>query len=322
MANLLEQLRKMTVVVADTGEINQIEKHRPRDATTNPSLIAKASEMDDYAPMIDASLKWAKDRGGSEEEVLENAVDHLSVSFGAEILKLIDGRVSTEVDARLSYDTSRTMDRAQRILDIYEELGVDQERVLIKIASTWDGIRAADLLEREGIHCNLTLMFGLHQAVACAEAAVTLISPFVGRILDWHQQNGGKQHYEPHEDPGVRSVQEIYTYFKHFNYNTEIMGASFRNLGQITELAGCDLLTIAPKFLHELAQTEGELPRKLSKDEAWNAAPERLEMKKELFDAMHEKDRMAREKLDEGIEGFTQAIIDLEGRLKEKLKAL
>lgn len=312
----------MTVVVADTGEIDQIEAHQPRDATTNPSLIAKAAEMETYAPLIEDALKWAKGQGGGRDEQLTNALDRLAIEFGLRILKLIEGRVSTEVDARLSFDTEGTVAKANKLIGMYRDAGVDKDRVLIKIASTWEGIRAAERLEKEGIHCNLTLMFGLHQAVACAEAGVQLISPFVGRILDWHKANGGKAEYAPEEDPGVLSVREIYTYYKKYDYSTEVMGASFRNLGEITELAGCDLLTIAPKFLQELGSTEGELPRKLDPSAAKSATVEKLNMTKALYDSMHEKDRMTREKLSEGIDGFTQAIIDLEKRLAERLDSL
>lgn len=322
MDTLLDDLRSMTVVVADTGEIAQIEEHKPRDATTNPSLIAKAAEMEEYAPLIEDALRWAKDQGGDKEAQLTNALDRAAVEFGLRILKIIEGRVSTEVDARLSFDTEGTIAKAKKLIGMYKEAGISRKRVLIKIASTWEGIRAAEQLEKEGIHCNLTLMFGLHQAVACADAKVTLISPFVGRILDWHKANGGKSEYEPHEDPGVLSVREIYTYYKKFGHHTEVMGASFRNIGEITELAGCDLLTIAPKFLEELRETEGELPRKLSPALAQSGKIERLNMTKELFDEMHEKDRMAREKLAEGIEGFTQAIVALEERLSSRLESL
>lgn len=322
MASLLDQLKRMTVVVADTGEINAIKQYAPRDTTTNPTLIARAAQMEEYSPLIDNALRWSKNRGGNDDEIVRRATDRLSVRFGMEILGLIEGRVSTEVDARLSYDTDATIEKARTLIAMYREEGIDPKRVLIKIASTWEGIRAADMLEREGIRCNLTLMFGLHQAVACAEAAVSLISPFVGRILDWHQANGGQSKYAPAEDPGVKSVKEIYTYYKSFRYGTEIMGASFRNLHQILELAGCDLLTIAPKFLDELARTEGELEQKLDALVYGEMQVPRLEMKKPLFDEMHEKDRMAREKLDEGIVGFTQAIEELEVLLGQRLARL
>lgn len=312
----------MTVVVADTGEIHEIEKYAPQDATTNPTLIVSAAKKPNYAPLIDDAVRVSKDYGGSKDEIVRRASDRLSVEFGTRILRLISGRVSTEVDARLSYDTEATIEKANALIAMYRANGVDPQRVLIKIASTWPGIRAAEHLERNGIHCNMTLMFGLHQAVACAEANVTLISPFVGRILDWHQKNGGREHYAPADDPGVKSVRETYTYYKSYRYRTEIMGASFRNLDQILQLAGCDLLTIAPKFLEQLASREGKLEEKLSRLEASEIRMPRLEMKKTLFDSMHAKNRMAREKLDEGIAGFTDALVELETMIEKRLEIL
>ena len=260
--SLYDQLREMTVVVADTGDINAIREHQPRDATTNPSLIAAAAQMEEYSELVNTVLNATRAEVGNEG-VVAAAIDRLAVEFGRRILDIIPGRVSTEVDARLSYNTDATVAKAREIIALYRAAGVDSDRVLIKIASTWEGIRAAEILEQDGIHCNLTLLFGIHQAVACAEAKVTLISPFVGRILDWHKQATGRDAYPPAEDPGVVSVTRIYNYFKRFGHATEVMGASFRNLGEITELAGCDLLTIAPKFLAELKATQGELPRKL-----------------------------------------------------------
>ena len=242
-ASLLEQLSQMTVVVADTGDINAIRKFKPRDATTNPSLITAAAQMREYAPVVDEALNWAKKDAGDgagREAIIKRAIDRLSVEFGLRILGIVSGRVSTEVDARLSFDTQGTIDKAHTLIKQYQAAGMSKERVLIKIASTWEGIRAAEVLEKEGIHCNLTLLFGIHQAIACAEAGVTLISPFVGRILDWYKKSTGRSGYEAHEDPGVLSVTSIYEYFKHFGYKTEVMGASFRNMGEITELAGCD----------------------------------------------------------------------------------
>lgn len=323
--SLLEQLSQMTVVVADTGDINAIRKFLPRDATTNPSLLMTAAQMKEYAPVVDEALSWAKKDAGAaadRDAVIRRAIDRLSVEFGLRILKIVSGRVSTEVDARLSLDTAATIEKARTLVEQYEAAGASRERVLIKIASTWEGIRAAEALEREGIHCNLTLLFGLHQAIACAEARVTLVSPFVGRILDWHKKNGGKESYAPHEDPGVVSVTRIYEYFKHFDHKTEVMGASFRNVGEITELAGCDLLTIAPNFLGDLSKTSGTLPRKLDPARARAKSVERIAMDEATFRKMHAADKMAADKLAEGIEGFTKAIVALEKFLGDRLDAL
>ncbi|HEX4383303.1 MAG TPA: transaldolase [Myxococcales bacterium] len=317
---LLEQLKTMTVVVADTGDIHSIQKFTPRDATTNPSLITAAAQMPEYQEVVRAALDWARrecGKGASREEIVRLAVDRLSVEFGLRILKIVPGRVSTEVDARLSFDTQKTIDKAHFLMGLYEAAGATRDRILIKIASTWEGIRAAEKLETEGIHCNLTLLFGMHQAIACAEAKVTLISPFVGRILDWYLKDTGKKEYAPEEDPGVVSVTRIYDYFKKYGYRTEVMGASFRNLGEILELAGCDLLTIAPKLLAELASYGGDLERKLNPAKASDAPP--LPMNEQIFRAEHEKDRMAKEKLQEGIDGFTKALVSLEALLLEKL---
>jgi transaldolase len=314
---LLEQLSAMTVVVADTGDLKSIEKFRPRDATTNPSLITAAAQMPEYRDVVDDALRWAEKQGPSDRVVPE-AIDRLAVEFGLRILKIVPGRVSTEVDARLSYDEGGTLAKARKLIAQYEAGGATRERVLIKIASTWDGIRAAAQLEKEGIHCNLTLLFGMHQAVACAEAGVTLISPFVGRILDWYKKENNRD-YAPAEDPGVLSVTRIYNYYKKFGHKTEVMGASFRNAGEIVELAGCDLLTIAPALLEQLSGTSGELLRKL--DPA-RGAGERIAMDEKTFRAMHADDRMAKEKLDEGINGFSKAIVALEKLLGERVAAL
>jgi transaldolase len=321
--NLLEQLKSMTVVVSDTGDINSIEKFKPRDATTNPSLIATAASMPAYAKLVDDSLLWAKkeNAGASNEKVVNVAIDRLAVEFGLRILKIVPGRVSTEVDARLSYDTQATIEKARHLIAMYEAAGTKRDRILIKVASTWEGIRAAEALEKEGIHCNLTLLFGLHQAIACAEAKVTLISPFVGRILDWYKKSTGKD-YAPAEDPGVLSVTRIYEYFKHFDYKTEVMGASFRNIGEITELAGCDLLTIAPSLLAELEGKTGELPRKLDPAKAKATKVERIEMTEAVFRKMHAEDKMASDKLEEGIQGFSKALVSLEKELTERLKSV
>ncbi len=269
--SLLDQLREMTVVVADTGDIKAIEKVKPQDATTNPSLITAAAQMPEYQDIVDETLRQARQEKGEEanvQEVARLAIDQLAVAFGRRILSIIPGRVSTEVDARLSYDTEATLTKARYIISQYQAAGISPDRILIKIASTWEGICAAEVLEKEGIHCNLTLLFGIHQAIACAEAGVTLISPFVGRILDWYKKETGRDSYPAPEDPGVQSVTSIYNYFRKFGFATEVMGASFRNPEEITELAGCDLLTISPKLLNQLAETEGELPRKLSPDGA------------------------------------------------------
>ena len=323
--NLLEQLRSMTVVVADTGDIQQIEKFKPQDATTNPSLITAAAQMTEYQGIVDDTLRLAqKDAGAGAKkaDVVKLAFERLAVAFGLKILQIIPGRVSTEVDARLSYDTEATVNVAREIIKQYEAAGVSRERVLIKIASTWEGIKAAEILEKEGIHCNLTLLFGIHQAIACAEANVTLISPFVGRILDWYKKDTGKDSYPADEDPGVLSVTQIYNYYKKFGYKTEVMGASFRNLGEITELAGCDLLTIAPKFLAELQNTTAELPRKLDANIAAAMDIEKISMDKATFEKMHAEDKMASEKLDEGIKGFSKALENLEQLLAERLANL
>jgi transaldolase len=323
--NLLEQLRAMTVVVADTGDIQAIETFKPRDATTNPSLITAAAQMPQYQSIVDDTLKGARASLGnaaSAAEVVTLAFDRLAVSFGLKILEIIPGRVSTEVDARLSYDTEATIAKGRELIQQYEAQGVSKDRVLIKIASTWEGIKAAEVLEKEGIHCNLTLLFGMHQAIACAEGGIQLISPFVGRILDWYKKDTGRDSYEPAEDPGVLSVTEVYNYYKKFGYKTEVMGASFRNIGEITELAGCDLLTIAPSLLGELQSTEAELPRKLDPAKAATAAIEKISVDKATFERMHSADRMASEKLAEGIDGFTKALESLEKLLAERLASL
>src|SRR5437660_9362094 len=265
-ASLLEQLKSMTVVVADTGDIHSIRKFTPRDATTNPSLITAAAQMPDYQDVVSSALDWARrecGKGALREDIVKLAVDRLAVEFGLRILQIVPGRVSTEVDARLSHDTAKTLEKARFLIKLYEAAGASRSRILIKVASTWEGIRAAEILQKEGIHCNLTLLFGMHQAVACAEAGVRLISPFVGRILDWHKKAEGKDSYAPAEDPGVKSVTKIYNYYKKHGHKTEIMGASFRNLDEIIELAGCDLLTIAPNLLADLQSKTTTLVRKL-----------------------------------------------------------
>ncbi|NET45740.1 transaldolase [Okeania sp. SIO2B3] len=323
--NLLEQLREVTIVVADTGDIQAIEKFQPRDATTNPSLITAAAQMPQYQEIVDETLKKAREELGIEatpSDVANLAFKRLAVAFGLKILQIIPGRVSTEVDARLSYDTESTIAQGRDLIAQYEAAGVSRDRILIKIASTWEGIKAAEVLEKEGIHCNLTLLFGLHQAIACAEAGATLISPFVGRILDWYKKETGRDSYPPAEDPGVLSVTQVYNYYKKFGYKTEVMGASFRNIGEITELAGCDLLTISPGLLGELESTTGDLPTKLSVDQAAESDAEKIALDKETFDKMHAENRMASQKLDEGIKGFSKALESLENLLAERLTRL
>ena len=322
--NLLEQLRKFTVVVADTGDIEAMEKFRPQDATTNPSLITTAAQMPQYQSIVDSVLMDARKELGEsadEQAVANLAFQRLAIAFGKKILAIVPGRVSTEVDARMSYDTAATIAQAHSIIAQYDTAGIGRDRILVKIASTWEGIRAAEVLEKEGIHCNLTLLFGLHQAIAAADAGVTLVSPFVGRILDWYKKDTGKD-YQGADDPGVQSVTKVYNYYKKFGYKTQVMGASFRNIGEITELAGCDLLTISPQFLAELEATQGELPRKLDPQVAQKLPIEKIAMDKATFDRMHAADRMATDKLKEGIEGFSAALVKLEGMLAARLAAL
>ena len=325
MPTLLDQLKSMTVVVADTGDIKSIRKFTPRDATTNPSLITAAAQMPEYAEVVDGALSWAEKQAGPSaphQKVVGFAIDRLAVEFGLRILQIVSGRVSTEVDARLSYDTQASIEKARYLIGQYEAAGVSRERVLIKLAATWEGIKAAEVLEKEGIHCNLTLLFGLHQAIACAEAGVRLISPFVGRILDWHKKDSGRDSYPATEDPGVLSVTKIYNYYKKHGYKTEVMGASFRNLGEIIELAGSDLLTIAPNLLADLQSQEGALVRKLDPTKAATMDIPKTPVDEATFRAMHEKDRMAKDKLDEGIQGFSKAIVALETLLTERLQTV
>lgn len=321
---LLEQLREYTTVVADTGDIEAMEEFRPQDATTNPSLITAAAQMPHYQPIVDGVLIEARKElgdGASDQAVANLAFQRLAVAFGKKILAIIPGRVSTEVDARMSYDTEATIKQAHSIIAQYDAAGISRARILVKIASTWEGIRAAEVLEKEGIHCNLTLLFGLHQAIAAADAGVTLISPFVGRILDWYKKETGKD-LRGADDPGVQSVTRIYNYFKKFGYKTVVMGASFRNIGEIQELAGCDLLTISPQLLSELESAEGDLPRKLDPKAAQAMPIEPIKLDKATFDRMHAEDRMANDKLREGIEGFSSALVKLESLLAARLAAL
>ena len=314
----------MTVVVADTGDLQAIQQFTPRDATTNPSLILAAAQIPAYQHLIDDTLRASRSLIGANapaEEVVGEALDEICVSFGKEILKIVPGRVSTEVDARLSFNTEATIAKAHKLIGLYNDAGITNDRVLIKIASTWEGIKAAESLEKEGIHCNLTLLFGFAQAVACAEAGITLISPFVGRILDWYKKDSGRDSYPGPEDPGVISVTKIFNYFKTYGYKTEVMGASFRNLDEIIELAGCDLLTISPKLLDQLRNTEAELSRKLN-PAAPGATIEKFSIDANHFSEMMQEDRMAHEKLHEGIQGFSKAIDTLEAQLAHRLAVL
>lgn len=310
MTNQLDQLKQFTTVVADTGDFESMKAYAPRDATTNPSLILKAVQKDEYKALL---LKAVKDNPGASVETIS---DHLLILFGLEILKIVPGRVSTEVDARLSFDTAGTIAKARELITLYEKAGIPRERVLIKIASTWEGIQAAVSLEKEGIHCNLTLLFSLAQAIACAEGKIQLISPFVGRILDWHKKATGRD-FAPAEDPGVLSVQTIYNYYKKFGYATEVMGASFRNIGEIRELAGCDLLTISPNLLQELKDSTEPLTRKLSPESARQSTVEKISLTEKSFRWMMNEDAMATEKLAEGIRLFAADAVKLEKMIQQ-----
>lgn len=314
----LDELKAMTTIVADTGDIDAIKRLAPTGATTNPSLILKAAAMPQYQYLIDDALNYVKKKATPHDHKLSVLMDKIFVNFGTEILKSIPGRISTELDARLSFDTEACIERAHSIIKMYDEVGIDPHRILIKIASTYEGAQAAKQLEQEGIHCNMTLMFSLPQAIACADAKATLISPFVGRIMDWYKNKTGSE-YEAKNDPGVLSVKEIYNYYKKFDYQTEIMGASFRNKGEIVELAGCDLLTISPKFLDELAASDEPLEQKLSIDHAKNSDIEKIQMDEKLFRWMLNEDAMATEKLSEGIRNFTIDTIKLEEIVSKKL---
>ena len=317
MITQLDSLRSMTVVVADTGDIDAIKKYQPQDATTNPSLILSASALPQYAPLIDEAVAYAKAQSADKTQQLIDAEDKLAVNIGLEILKIVPGRISTEVDARLSYDTQATVEKARKLIALYNAAGISNDRILIKIASTWQGIRAAEILEKEGINCNLTLLFSEAQARACAEAGVYLISPFVGRILDWYKANTDKKEYAPAEDPGVISVTKIYNYYKEYGYKTVVMGASFRNVGEIIELAGCDRLTIAPALLKELQENSTALVRKLDYKGEVKAKPQPLTEAE--FYWQHNSDAMAVEKLADGIRKFAVDQEKLEAMLSAKL---
>ncbi|ENK1959704.1 transaldolase [Vibrio cholerae] len=316
MSNKLAQLRKLTTVVADTGEIDAIKKYQPEDATTNPSLILKAAQIAEYAPLIDQAIAYAKTQSNDKAQQVQDTCDMLAVNIGKEILKTIPGRISTEVDARLSYDTERSVAKARQLVKMYNDAGISNDRILIKLASTWEGIRAAEILEREGINCNLTLLFSFAQARACAEAGVFLISPFVGRIMDWYKAKEGRD-FAASEDPGVLSVTKIYNYYKEHGYKTVVMGASFRNIGEILELAGCDRLTIAPSLLAELEAAEGELVAKLVDSKGSKARPAPMTHSEFLWE--HNLDAMAVEKLAEGIRNFAVDQGKLEAMIAAKL---
>ncbi|GHY54995.1 transaldolase [Vibrio cholerae] len=316
MSNKLAQLRKLTTVVADTGEIDAIKKYQPEDATTNPSLILKAAQIAEYAPLIDQAIAYAKTQSNDKAQQVQDTCDMLAVNIGKEILKTIPGRISTEVDARLSYDTDRSVAKARQLVKMYNDAGISNDRILIKLASTWEGIRAAEILEKEGINCNLTLLFSFAQARACAEAGVFLISPFVGRIMDWYKAKEGRD-FAASEDPGVLSVTKIYNYYKEHGYKTVVMGASFRNIGEILELAGCDRLTIAPSLLAELEAAEGELVAKLVDSKGSKARPAPMTHSEFLWE--HNLDAMAVEKLAEGIRNFAVDQGKLEAMIAAKL---
>jgi transaldolase len=316
--NSLEQLKNYTKVVADTGDFESMIAYKPVDATTNPSLIYAASQDEKYKPLVDEAIEFAKRKAVTKEAQTEKALDKLAVNFGLKILEIVPGRVSTEVDARLSFDTEATVKKARELIGLYESSGISRERILIKIASTWEGIASAEILEKEGIHCNLTLLFSLVQAVRCAEAGVTLISPFVGRILDWYKKERNVPEIPACEDPGVLSVTAIFNYYKKFAYRTQVMGASFRNTGEIIELAGCDLLTISPNLLRELENREAPIVKKLDAEKSKQMQIERINTDEKSFRWLMNEDAMATEKLAEGIRKFTQDLLKLE----EKITAL
>lgn len=317
--NLLDSLKRHTTVVADTGDFEAIIAYKPQDATTNPSLLFLAAQKPQYAHLVDAALQVAAQSSGDEAARTEAFMDNLLINFGCEILKIVPGRVSTEVDAGLSFDVEGTLAKARRLIGLYEKAGISRERVLIKVASTWEGIRAAEQLEREGIHCNLTLLFSFAQAVACAEAGVTLISPFVGRIYDWYKKERGGAEIPDDDDPGVASVTRIYNYYKRFDYKTQVMGASFRKVSQIVRLAGCDLLTISPDLLEQMGNASGEATRRLSPATASNTTERKLHLDEKTFRWMHNEDPMASDKLSDGIRKFYADARKLEQYAKAKV---
>ena len=317
--NLLVQLKQYTQVVADTGDFESMKQYQPVDATTNPSLIFAAAKKPEYAHLVEQAIEFGKKAGGTSDQRLHSTLDMLAVLFGMEILKIVPRRVSTEVDARLSFDTEASILKARKLIGMYEERGIPREKILIKVATTWEGVNAARELEKEGIHCNLTLLFSMAQAIACAEASVQLISPFVGRIYDWHRKDRGVDHIPGAEDPGVHSVKNIFHYYKKFGYRTEVMGASFRNTGEITELAGCDLLTISPALLGELESTEAPLVKQLDGSESKHMDIERISLDEKAYRWMHNEDPMAVEKLSDGIRRFTADLVKLEDFVGERI---
>jgi transaldolase len=318
--NALEQLKQFTQVVADTGDFESMRQFRPVDATTNPSLIFAAAQKDAYRDLVDRAIEAGRGSGGTDQEVIDHILDKLAVFFGLEILRIVPRRVSTEVDARLSFDTSGTIAKAEKLIRLYEEEGISRDQILIKVAATWEGIQAAKVLEDKGIHCNLTLLFSMAQAIACAEAGVQLISPFVGRIYDWYRKERGVDHIPGSEDPGVQSVREIYHYYKKFGYRTEVMGASFRNTEEILELAGCDLLTISPTLLGELEELEVEVERKLDAHGSASMEMEKLHLDEKRFRWMHNENPMAVEKLSDGIRRFTSDLLKLQQFISDLMK--
>ncbi|XP_068710354.1 transaldolase-like [Montipora capricornis] len=320
MASALDQLKKYTTIVADSGDFKVIEQYKPTDATTNPSLLLAASKMPEYKHLLEDAVQYGKSHGSTLEQQVTEAMDRLFILFGLEILKIIPGRVSTEVDARLSFDVEGSVEKAKKFIKFYEEKGISRERILIKLSSTWEGVEAAKILEKEGIHCNMTLLFAFAQAVACAEAGVTLISPFVGRIFDWYVKNTGQKEFKPEDDPGVKSVTQIYNYYKKFDYKTVVMGASFRNMGQITELAGCDLLTISPSLLDKLKQSTETVSQKLSVEEAKKLDIEKISLDEKKFRWLLNEDAMATDKLAEGIRKFAADAVKLEDMIKSELQ--
>jgi len=319
MNDLLSQLKAHSIIVADTGDFASLRKYQPRDATTNPSLLLKAAEMPEYSDLVTRVLTESRQTAAPASQTVSIALDRLAVAFGLEILKIVPNRVSTEVDARLSFDREATLRKAREIIGMYDKAGVSRERILVKIASTWEGISAAGELKKEGINCNLTLLFSMAQAIACANAGVQLISPFVGRILDWFKKNTGKDSYPPVEDPGVTSVTEIYHYYKKHGIKTEVMGASFRNVGEILELAGCDLLTISPTLLEEMQKSQGTVPRKLNPNESATKGGEKVTMDEKTFRWMLNENQMATEKLSEGIRIFAADARKLEKAIAARL---
>lgn len=320
MNNKLDQLKRLTTLVSDTGDIESIKKYHPTDATTNPSLILQAAQIPTYYPLIEEAVRYGESKAHSSQEWKSLLLDKLTVNFGVEILKIVPGRVSTEVDARLSFDKEASIQKARSLIKLYKMAGIDRERILIKLASTWEGVRAAEQLEKEGIHCNMTLMFSLGQAIACAEANATLVSPFVGRILDWYKKAEGVSSYAPTEDPGVKSVTQIYQYYKKFDYKTQVMGASFRNIDEILELAGCDLLTISPQLLEELKKAEGMVDRKLDPAASHVLNIQKITVDEKTFRWMLNENAMATEKLAEGIRNFAKDCVKLENYVETSFR--